>query len=246
MSDLTNITRVVDRSLMEMMVFPIIKVLYYSNGSEKHKIIGTGFFLDFNGLFISARHVFIGEGSALDLEDANGYSVYCVHSINLSRRIVARRIDVSSIRFRNDTDIASGYVERNQFGKGDNSITDDELTNNAHFNSATATEVPIGTRIWTVAYPLTTITHLENDIVKIYLRSDLYTGKITKHYPERRDNVLNWPCYQTDMEIKSGASGGPVCISKSDGIVFGVNCSSFDPIPISYVSSLAPLKSQTG
>jgi len=230
---------------MEMMVFPIIKVLYHSNGSEIHKIIGTGFFLDFNGLFLSVRHVFAGKGSALDLEDAKGFAVYCVHSVNLNRKMVARHIDVTSIKTRGDTDIAAGFVGMNQFGKGDNSITEAELRNTAHFNSAMTTKVPVGTGIWTVAYPLATVHH-ENDVVKIHAQSDMYVGKITKHYPNRKNTQLNWPCYETDMEIKSGASGGPVCISKSSGIVFGVNCSSFDPIPVSYVSSLAPLASIMG
>lgn len=229
---------------MERMVFPIIKVLYYSNGSEIHIIIGTGFFFDFDGLFLSARHVFEGRGSATDLEDAKGFAVYCVHSVDSSRRMVARHIDVNSIKTRKDTDIAAGYVGMNQFGKGDNSITETELRNIVPFGSATNTEVPVGTCIWTVAYPLATVTQFEN-IVKIHALSEMYPGKIRKHYPEGIGH-LKWPCYETDMEIKSGASGGPACISESNGIVFAVNCSSFDPIPVSYVSSLAPLVSKTG
>jgi hypothetical protein len=244
MEELTTITSIVNRPIVEMIVFPIIKVLFYPDGSEKHKIIGTGFFLDSNGLFLSARHVFEGKGSALDLEDANGFAVYCVHSVHLSRRMVARYIDVTSIKTRSDTDIAAGFVEMNQFGKGNNLITEAELKKTAHFNHATNTEVPVGTGIYTVAYPLATITHPEKGHVIIHAQSDMYIGKITNYFPERRDQRLNWPCYETDMEIKSGASGGPVCISGSSGIVFGVNCSSLDPIPVSYVSSLAPLVSK--
>jgi len=53
MTELTTITSKVNRHVVEMIVFPIIKALYYPNGSEIHKIIGTGFFLDSNGLFLS-------------------------------------------------------------------------------------------------------------------------------------------------------------------------------------------------
>jgi hypothetical protein len=245
MSELITTTSNVARPIMEMIVFPIIKALYYSGGYEEHKIVGTGFFLDSNGFFLSARHVFEGNKSALDIEDAKGFAVYCVHSVHLSRRLVARHIDVTSIKTRRDTDIAAGFVEMNQFGKGDNSITDAELRNTAHFNYATNTDVPVGTGIWTVAYPLATVTRLENGGVNIYAQSDMYVGKITKHYPERRDWLLDWPCYETDMEIKSGASGGPVCISGSSGFVFGVNCLGTEPHSVSHVSSLAPLVSKS-
>jgi hypothetical protein len=154
--------------------------------------------------------------------------------------MVARHIDVTTIKTRRDTDIAAGFVEVNQFGKGDNSITEAELRNNAHFRHATNTDVPVGTGVWTVAYPLATVTRLETGGVNIYAQSDMYIGRITNHYPERRDWLLDWPCYETDMEIKPGASGGPVCISGSGGIVFGVNCNSLDS-SLSHVSSIAPL-----
>jgi hypothetical protein len=80
-----QISTKVDRTIMDMMVFPIIKVLFYEDGKEVHKIVGTGFFLDATGTFLSARHVFQGRDSALDLEDAIGIAVYCVHSVNLNR-----------------------------------------------------------------------------------------------------------------------------------------------------------------
>jgi hypothetical protein len=78
--------------------------------------------------------------------------------------------------------------------------------------------------------------------VNISLQSDAFEGRITKHYPERRDSSgITWPCYETDMEIKSGASGGPVILSGSGGVVFAVNCRSIQPHVVSYVSSFAPL-----
>lgn len=244
MPKLITITHQVSRPFMEMTVFPIIKALYYSDGTEIHKLVGTGFFFNSNGLFFSARHVFQGRESALDLEGAKGFAVYCVHSVHISRKMVVRYIDVTSIKTRNDTDIAAGFVEMNQFGKGDDSITEEELRNTAHFNYATTKEIPIGTRIWTVAYPLATVSRLEDGGVNVYSKSDMFSGKITKYYPERRDRgLLSWPCYETDMEIKSGASGGPVFISGSSGVVFTVNCTGTDPHSVSHVSSLVPLVS---
>src|SRR3990172_11179377 len=98
MSELITITSDVTRPIMEMIVFPIIKALYYPDGTEDHKIVGTGFFLDSNGHFLSARHVFYNRnrltlnpgltldlGLALDIEDAEGIALYCVHSVNENR-----------------------------------------------------------------------------------------------------------------------------------------------------------------
>ena len=253
MSELITITSDVTRPIMEMIVFPIIKALYYPDGTEDHKIVGTGFFLDSNGRFLSARHIFYNRnrltldlGLALDIEDAEGIALYCVHSVNVNRKMVARRIDVSSIIPRRDTDIVAGFVEMKQFGKGDNSITEAELRNTAHINYATNTDISVGTEIWTVAFPLTKVSRLENGGFNVDLQSDMYRGRITKHYPEGRDRVmLPGPCYETDMEIKGGSSGGPVFISGSSGFVFGVNSTGMEPHCFSHVTSLAPLVSKS-
>jgi hypothetical protein len=265
MSELIPITSKVTRRIMEMIVFPIIKALYYPDGTEDHKIVGTGFFLDSNGRFLSARHVFYNRnrlildlgltldagltldlGLALDIEDAEGIALYCVHSVNANRKMVARRIDVSSIIPRRDTDIVAGFVEMKQFGKGDNSITEAELRNTAHINYATTTDIPVGTEIWTVAFPLTKVPRLENGGFNVDLQSVMYRGRITKHYPEGRDRVmLPGPCYETDMEIKGGSSGGPVFISGSSGFVFGVNSTGMEPHCFSHVTSLSPLVSKS-
>lgn len=246
MTELATVTASVTRPVMEMMVFPIIKALYYGDGTEVHKMVGTGFFLDSTGLFLTARHVFRDRGSALDLEDATGFAVYCVHSVDLSRKMVARHIDVSSIKMHSETDIAAGRVEMNQFGRANESITEDELKRTAHVNHMTSTDVGVGTRIWTVAYPLATINYRPGH-VDIHAQSDAFEGRITKHYPNGRDQgFLRWPCYETDMEIKMGASGGPVFLSGSSGVVFGVNCTGMDPHTVSHVSSLVPLVQKLG
>jgi hypothetical protein len=197
MSELITITSDVTRPIMEMIISPIIKALYYPDGTEDHKIVGTGFFLDSVGRFLSSRHVFYNRnrltldpglplelGLALDIEDAEGIALYCVHSVNVNRKVVARRIDVSSLIPRRDTDIVAGFVEMKQFGKGDNSITEAELRNTAHINYATNTDISVGTEIWTVAFPLTKVSRLENGGFNVDLQSDMYRGRITKHYPE--------------------------------------------------------------
>lgn len=241
-SDGITLTGPVDRPIMEMIVFPIIKALFYGDGAEVHKLVGTGFFIDPNGLFLSARHVFQGRGSALDLEGADGIAVYCAHAVNLDRKIVLRHIDVESIKMRNDTDIAAGYVEKNQFGRVNVAITKAELASTAHINFIAGDDVPVNTEIWTIAYPLMTLGRVADSGISIHFQSDMFRGKIMKHYTNQRDSaMLTWPCYETDMEILGGASGGPVFISGSSGVVFAVNCSGTTPHTVSHISSLRPL-----
>lgn len=246
MTELTTGSTDVTRPAMEMIVFPIIKALFYADGREVHKIVGTGFFFDSSGLFMTARHVIEGRGSVLDLEGAAGLAVYCVHSVHITRKMVARHINVSSLKTHRETDIAAGRVEMNQFGRANESIVDRDLKLTAHFNHMTSTDIPVGTGVWTVAYPLSTISSQPGH-VNIHVQSDAFAGKITKHYPNGRDRgLLTWPCYETDMEIKRGASGGPVFVSGSSGVVFAVNCTGFDPHVVSHVSSLVPLIQSPG
>ena len=236
-----NVTSRVTRHIGEMLVFPIIKALYFPNGTEVHKLIGTGFFID-SRRFVTARHVFQGRGSALDLEGASGFAVYCVHTVDLKRRPVARHIDVASIRTRGDTDVATGLVELNQFGKPDPTIKDSDLVNTGFFSRLTIEPVPAGTAIYTIAYPLATVTAIAPKHVHIHAQSDSFEGHVTKHYPSGRDaGLLSWPCYETDMEVKGGASVGHVLIAGSSGVVFAVNCAGTEPHTVSHVTSLAPL-----
>lgn len=242
MRALSTITAGVDRSIMDMIVFPIIKVLYYPDETEVHRLVGTGFFFDSDRIFLSARHVFQGRESALDREDAREFALYCVHAVNLERKMVARHIDVESIRTRHDTDIATGRVLTKQFGAGDVLITEEELTHTAHFNYASAEHVPVGTRIWTVAHHLTTVSRPADGSVNINSTSEFFGGTVREHHPEQRDSVmLPWPCYRTDMNSRGGASGGPVFISGSSGVVFAINCTGWSGDAMSYVTSLAPL-----
>ncbi len=242
MEDMLKVQSKLDRRMMDMIVFPIVKVLFYPEGVEVHKVIGTGFFLDGNGIFLSARHLFQGKGSALDKEDADGYAVYCVHAVNLESKYVLRHIDVSSIKTRKDTDIAVGKVEINQFGRPNENITENELKNTAHLNYVSGENIALGTKIFTVAHPLTTVSNISKGHIDIHVNSEAYEGKITKHHPVSRDaGLISWPCYETDMEVKGGASGGPVFLSGKDGVIFAINCTGTDPHMFSHVSSLAPI-----
>ncbi len=241
MDDFTTITNPLNRDVAAMFVFPIIKVLFFDNGTEEQKVVGTGFFVD-DRRFLSAKHVFLGRGAALDSEGATRFAVYCAHAVNLERKLVARPIDLDSLRTRADTDIISGLVEARQFFVPDPSISDDELLHTGYLHRVSADPLPVGTAVYTVACPLVKSRFTSPGHLAIDARSDAYEGKVTAHYPEGRDRVmLPWPVYETSMPMLGGASGGPVFVVGSSGTVFAVNCAGFESLPVSHVTSVAPL-----
>lgn len=67
---------------------------------------------------------------------------------------------------------------------------------------------------------------------------DKYMGQIVEYYPDGTF-LLKSPCYQTNMEIKSGASGGPVL---RENKIIGVNSTSFgtseEEEPISFITPI--------
>ena len=170
------------RHIGEMLVLPILKGLYFDDGYEVHKLVGTGFFID-SSRILTARHVLLGRGSATDLEGATKFAVYCVHSVDLTRRPVARHVDVSSILTRNDSDIATALVELKQCGRPNPAITEKEMRQTGYITKMSVEPVSIGTRIYTIAYPLATVISKEPDNVAIHAQSDVFEGRITAHYP---------------------------------------------------------------
>jgi hypothetical protein len=239
---LVNVAGIASRVNMEMWVFPIFKITFDGNGAEVHELIGTGFFINEDGLFLTARHVIA------ELRNSEGriaHLAYCVHNVDLRRTPVARMIDLDSLKTHRHTDIATGLVTTEQFGKPNTSITEEQLAQVAHYRKLTTDVIPVGTEVWTVAHPRSTVRNIGHKHVNVHLESEMYRGVVEEFFPNGRDNCkIPWPCYQTSIDIKGGASGGPV-LTSGDGRLFAVNCSSLTTENggprVSWVSSLDAL-----
>ena len=95
----------------------------------------------------------------------------------------------------------------------------------------------INARVMTYAYPRFA-SIIGPDSQTVHFNSTCYDGYIKEHFPMGRDKTfLPGPCYQTNIHIHGGASGGPVF--GPNGCVFGVNSTGIDGTDISYVSSVA-------
>lgn len=198
----------------------IIPILVQRDTSN-YELVGTGFFIADFGVFVTARHVLV--------KDYN-----CGHKFFIWQLIPPDHWDiipVDQVSMHEEFDLAVGVVSRSV-----NKETGEELIH---------TKLPLSLvkrnkddLIVTFAYPNTAI-----DIEKrvFSFKPDFYEGRITECFPSGRDrSFLPGPCYQTDMRIHHGASGGPV-VCGVEGKVFAINSTGFDGASVFYISKIDPI-----
>lgn len=201
-------------------IFPIVR----QDTMGRFHLIGTGFFITTNGLFVTARHVL---RDVLDAKDQQKYPIglfqFLENNVYIHRpilRCVMHRV----------ADVAVGVaapVERNG-----NPLTNPILT-------LTLVIPPLGTRVCTYAYPKHKNVSLGDQQILSFAPT-FYDGDILADFPHGRDRVLlPGPCYQTSITMHGGASGGPVF--SPNGCVFGVNSSGIDGTDISFVSRVTQI-----
>lgn len=197
--------------------FPILKQLE----NDCWQLIGTGFFITKNGIFLTAKHVL------QDVLNANKQTHPIVAFLFPSQGIYQIRPILKG--FLNvEGDVAAGIIQ--------NKDPSGKLLYNP-FYGLSCKEMRAGDKIVTCAYPETK--HSGFDIT---FRIKFYNGEIQEYLSQGRDNVmLPNPCYHTSINILGGASGGPVF--NSDGHVIGINSTGFssgdlDHSPISFISDI--------
>ena len=203
-------------------IFPILK----ENSLGNFHLIGTGFFITDNGIFVTAKHVL------LDVIDKNGEQTHPIFLIQfLGDGYIKRPIlRCTSHEVADITVGISAPINHNRSGLPlKNKLL--ELTPN----------IPrIGQDICTYAYPNNVIKH--GEIQEIHLYPDFYNGSIQEIHLKGRDSViLPGPCVQTSMCVHGGASGGPVF--DSSGKVFGVNSTGFEDDDLSYITPIHTIES---
>lgn len=202
-------------------IFPIVKV-----ANKLVHLIGTGFFITDNGLFATAKHVLM---DAFDKDGREKYSIGLFHflegDIYLPRPVL--RFSAHPI-----ADVAVGVAAPMQNNKTNLPVKNPYIFLNFD-------EIPVGSRAVTYAYPKFSRT-LDQDSQRVDFNSTFYDGYIKNYLPNGRDKVLlPGACYQTNIHIHGGASGGPVF--GPDGRAFGINSSGISGTDISYVSRMTDI-----
>ena len=202
-------------------VFPIIK-----HGTDGLiSLIGTGFFIAENGVFLTAKHVL------MEVMDEKGVQT---HAIALVQFLGGSYLIRPILRCTSHeiADISVGIAAQMT-----NDETGEPLKNK--LLKLTPNLDGIGSRVSTYAYPKSEIKHAEKQELHFY--PDFYEGVVQEHYPTGRDKVmLPGPCSQTSMHIHGGASGGPVFTE--NGLVCGVNSTGYEDDALSFITPVKTIE----
>lgn len=184
-------------------------------------LLGTGFFISTNGLFITAKHIL------LDPFGARGREKYPIGIVQFLPEGVFIQRPILRCASHTVADVAVGAAAPMNKNKTSGMLTNPIL-------SLSTASVEVGTRIVTYAYPKHANV-IDEESQQINLCPTFYDGFVEEFYPNGRDRVLlPGPCYQTSIVIHGGASGGPVF--GPDGYVHGVNSTGFEEDELSFIS----------
>lgn len=204
-----------DKQAAETAIFPILS----TDKGQLPVLVGTGFYISYNGLFVTAAHSILHAydehhrpipGRTLSIVQRHGDGSYGI-----------RPIHKCYFRFDLPDDIVVGQaysVTRNETGE-------EVMTS---FLSLEVREISPGEPIACYGYPASTaFWHGTNPAFSSW--PTFYNGQIIEKLTEDR--------YQTDMYIHGGASGAPVF--GRNGKVIGINRSSFgDEENLSFITPI--------
>lgn len=200
-------------------VFPIVR--FSSEGFMD--LLGTGFFISTNGLFVTARHVLL---APFDSMGRQAYPIAMLHFYQEGSYLQRPILRCASHAV---ADVAVGVAAPMTRNSDGTPLTNPVL-------ALTLVPPELQARIVTYAYPRYANIAVEGG-QRFNVVPSWYDGDIIESLPTGRDRVLlPGPCYRTNIIIHHGASGGPV-FSRS-GKVFAVNSTGFDGTDVSYVSRI--------
>lgn len=206
-------------------IFPILT----HDDSEQWELVGTGFYVSSNGLFVTARHVidyvFKGPRQTQPLVILHMYSESGLFGPQHS---LLRPISQCWLGERNDPDPIydpPDFLPRPEcvdlaFGVAGNMIHKPSGCPLANIAIALSWNEPaVGSTAATYAFPNREVSRTDSEQIFSF-RPDAYSGQIDE-ISDRRGRSIPHPHYVVDFRIHGGASGGPVFCSS--GQVVGVN-----------------------
>lgn len=205
----------------ERVIFPLIN---HDLSKNDFNCIGTAFFINSLGWFITAKHV---------LHDNNGKffkTMYGVQSLSNGKQVSRQ---VKQISIHPEADIALGILGDDAFD-GNAKPVEHELT---PILELSLPMLSIDDEVSSYSFP-NTKKHYEQHLIHFNFTGLWTKGKIEDFLPEGSPVVRN-ACYQTSMQIDPGASGGPVF--KGNQVV-GVNSSGYELFagesPLSFITPI--------
>lgn len=188
---------------------PILKEI----GEGRLQIVGTGFYISRYGLFMTARHVV--EALVDDRRSQLGVA-FIMHPAE------GKSIHLRRIRTVNFLDSGADVA----VGQADNYVHDFPDQPLQNLRARLSTEIPAtGSPVVTYAYPGNETLDFTSDDNIPTVSSDYYDGEFLGYITDPTNPFMPYPHFETSIEVRGGASGGPVF---SEGRVIGVNCRGWD------------------
>lgn len=206
---------------MKESIFPIVT---YNPTRKEWKCLGTGYFINPVGAFVTAKHLFV------DSDNKTKQTLYGIQYISENEQHI-RPVNNYPIVHPN-ADIMIGTLGKRRI------IKESVQPNISKYFAVDFNQLNVGDKISTFAYPKTIRNVLNAKDTEFTFKSSYSEGEVIEYLKDGAYLVRN-RCYHTTLQIDSGASGGPVL---KNGYIVGVNSSSFDledgEEPISYITPI--------
>jgi len=178
-------------------IFPIVSVTEKAP-KPLYSFLGTGFFIDADGTFLTAKHIFPSADSVKKYD----YNAIMFH---LQPNQLSP-CSISELEFSQQFDIALGHVE---------GIRDIQTLNLASKNS------PMNFDILTLEFSRTHSKQREDGELLLVFESCYRKGHVMRYYESDYPESIPTQCLELSFPALKGASGAPVIV-ESDGSVVGM------------------------
>lgn len=191
-------------------IAPIFAILTGDKNTKSFKFLGTGFFINTFGGFLTAKHVLYDQ----DGNHINPFFAITTHDNKHYTRYLYKSFPHPT------ADICFGLLRRDAH-LGDEYINFDYQT---PVMQILENEPEPGDTIQTFAYPNSKLEY-EGEEQWGTFQGDWFDGKILNILPYRDLTFYPYQVIESDMKVLGGASGGPVM---KGAYVIGVNSSGYD------------------
>jgi len=203
---------------------PIFPLVTYNSDKNIWRCVGTGFFIQGYGGFVTAKHLFF---------DNNGKHLPSLFAVQTTSKMERHIRVLKDLVVHPNADIAIGFLGKRRLKSGVNVAPEIATSFMLNFE-----KLNVGDTVRTYAFPLTQTENLGEGEFEFTFAGKWADGEIVDFHEDGSPLVRN-RCYQTTMIIEHGASGGPVL---RNNLVVGINSSGITlpdgEIPISFVTPI--------